>query len=146
VADALLVLPEFQQPIAPEMLVDLTDRSGGITSGIPTTPPLLGLSNLFSIGTVVYYSSQVPQVSSLAQARARLPGSLRILFTPTPQARLFKRTSWRSGSSNQRTYVFLSHATLKARFQSGAVTKKTYGPVRHLIFLTDLLERCLGDE
>ena len=56
-ADALLVLPEFQQPTAPEMLVDLTDRSEGSTlptSSIPTTPPLLGLSNLFSVGAVVY--------------------------------------------------------------------------------------------
>lgn len=50
----MLVLPEFQQPIAPEMLVNLTDVTALPTSGIPTTPPLLGLSNLFTIGTVVY--------------------------------------------------------------------------------------------
>ncbi|KAF8267848.1 TEA/ATTS domain family-domain-containing protein [Lactarius quietus] len=40
-ADALLVLPEFQQPIAPEMLVNLTDGTTLPTSVIPMTPPLL---------------------------------------------------------------------------------------------------------
>ncbi|KAH9038994.1 TEA/ATTS domain family-domain-containing protein [Lactarius pseudohatsudake] len=44
-ADALLVLPDFQLPIAPEMLVNLTDGNEGTTlptSVIPKTPPLLG--------------------------------------------------------------------------------------------------------
>ena len=45
VADALLVLPEFQYPTAPEMLVNFTDGATLPTSVFPTTPPLLGLSN-----------------------------------------------------------------------------------------------------
>jgi hypothetical protein len=37
------------------MLVNFTDETTLPTSVIPTTPPLLGLSNLFTIGTVVYH-------------------------------------------------------------------------------------------
>ena len=85
-------------------------------------------------------------MSSPAQAQARLPRILDILFALAPQTRLFKQTSWRSGSSNQRTYIFLSQATLRAKFQSGAATKKIYGLVQQLTFLTEMLERCLGDE
>ncbi|KAH9056654.1 TEA/ATTS domain family-domain-containing protein, partial [Lactarius vividus] len=43
-ADALLVLPDFQLPIAPEMLINLTDGNEGTTLPTSVTPktPLLG--------------------------------------------------------------------------------------------------------
>lgn len=59
-ADALLVLPEFQLPTAPEMLVNLADGTTLPTSAIPTTPPLLGWSNLFTVGTVIYHKLAGP--------------------------------------------------------------------------------------
>jgi hypothetical protein len=51
-ADALQVLPDIQQPIAPEMLLDLNDCGGAttlLTSPVPATPPLLGSINLLTI-------------------------------------------------------------------------------------------------
>jgi hypothetical protein len=44
VADSLRVLPDFQQPIAPEMLLSLDDCKEIIlpTSPVPATPPWLG--------------------------------------------------------------------------------------------------------
>jgi len=48
VADVLRILP-VQQPVAPEMLVNLDDSNEGTTvflSLVPATPPLLGLLGL----------------------------------------------------------------------------------------------------
>jgi hypothetical protein len=48
VADVLRILP-VQQPVAPEMLINLDDSSEGTTvilSAVPATPPLLGLLGL----------------------------------------------------------------------------------------------------
>ncbi len=52
VADILRVLPDFQQPNASEILVDLNDSSGAATifaPVVPATPPLLGLISLFAM-------------------------------------------------------------------------------------------------
>jgi hypothetical protein len=49
VADVLRVLPDVQQPVAPEMLVNLNDNSEATTvvsPPVPATPPLLGLLGL----------------------------------------------------------------------------------------------------
>jgi hypothetical protein len=49
VADVLRVLPDVQQPVAPEMLVNLNDNSQATTVvslPVPATPPLLGLLGL----------------------------------------------------------------------------------------------------
>lgn len=48
-ANVLRVLPDVQQPVAPEMLVNLNDDSQAITvvsPPVPATPPLLGLLGL----------------------------------------------------------------------------------------------------
>lgn len=47
--NVLRVLPDVQQPVAPEMLVDLNDNSKDTTIvslPVPATPPLLGLLGL----------------------------------------------------------------------------------------------------
>lgn len=52
VADALRVLPDIQQPIAPEMLLDpdnCREATTQLTSPVPATPPLLGSINLLTI-------------------------------------------------------------------------------------------------
>jgi hypothetical protein len=49
VANVLRVLPDVQQPVAPEMLVNLNDNSQTATvvsPPVPATPPLLGLLGL----------------------------------------------------------------------------------------------------
>jgi hypothetical protein len=49
VANVLRVLPDVQQPVAPEMLVDLDDNSQAasiVSLPVPATPPFLGLLGL----------------------------------------------------------------------------------------------------
>jgi hypothetical protein len=49
VANVLRVLPDVQQPVAPEMIVNLNDNSQATTIvslPVPATPPLLGLLGL----------------------------------------------------------------------------------------------------
>ena len=61
------------------MLVNFTDRSEETTlpaSGIPTTPPLLGLSNLFFIGSVVHY--QVTGPASVESSASSSPSAQRL--------------------------------------------------------------------